>query len=126
MTLIRIAVLGLAVLLLVSWTVAQAGDEAPAGETTKTEKLAEASAKLAERAHHLADVRWRNGMGTPLEVSDALLRMQDSQVREVLALKDYRLSLARLERAAGRPVPLISRHFDEFSFDALIPEDRKP
>jgi len=84
------------------------------------------TAKLAERAHHLADVRWRNGMGTPLEVSDALLRMQDSQVREVLALKDYRLSLARLERAAGRPVPLISRHFDEFSFDAIVLEDRKP
>jgi hypothetical protein len=65
-------------------------------------------------------------MGTPLEVSDALLRMQDSQVREVLALKEYRLSLARLERAAGRPVPLISRHFDEFSFDAIVHEDRKP
>jgi outer membrane protein TolC len=84
------------------------------------------TAKLAERAHHLADVRWRNGMGTPLEVSDALLRMQDSQVREVLALKDYRLSLARLERAAGRPVPLISRHFDEFSFDDIVLEDPKP
>jgi len=84
------------------------------------------TAKLAERAHHLADVRWRNGMGTPLEVSDALLRMQDSQVREVLALKEYRLSLARLERAAGRPVPLISRHFDEFSFDSIVHEDSKP
>lgn len=84
------------------------------------------TAKLAERAHHLADVRWRNGMGTPLEVSDALLRMQDAQVREVLALKDYRLSLARLERAAGRPVPLTARHFDEFSFDATAREDRKP
>jgi len=84
------------------------------------------TAKLAERAHPLADVRWRNGMGTPLEVSDALLRMQDSQVREVLALKEYRLSLARLERAAGRPVPLISRHFDEFSFDSIVHEDSKP
>ncbi len=40
MTLIRIVFLGLAVLLPVSWTVAQAADEAapPAGETTKTEK----------------------------------------------------------------------------------------
>jgi len=84
------------------------------------------TAKLSERAHHLADVRWRNGMGTPLEVSDALLGMQDAQVREVLALKEYRLSLARLERAAGRPVALSPRHFDEFSFDPTAPEDRKP
>ena len=84
------------------------------------------TAKLAERAHHLADVRWRNGMGTQLEVSDALLRMQDAQVREVQALKDYRLSLARLERAAGRPVALSSPSFDEFSFDPTAREDRKP
>jgi len=48
MTLIRIAVLGLAVLLPVSWTVAQAGDEAPAGETTKTEKTKKTKKKKAD------------------------------------------------------------------------------
>ena len=82
------------------------------------------TAKLAERAHHLADVRWRNGMGTPLEVSDALLRMQDAQVNEVQALKDYRLSLARLQRAAGQPVPLQSRTFEELTSDTNAKEDR--
>ena len=82
------------------------------------------TAKLAERAHHLADVRWRNGMGTQLEVSDALLRMQDAQVNEVQALKDYRLSLARLQRAAGQPVPLQSRTFEELTSDTNAKEDR--
>jgi hypothetical protein len=47
MTLIRIVFLGLAVLLPVSWTVAQAGDEAPAGET-KTEKTKKTKKKKAD------------------------------------------------------------------------------
>lgn len=75
------------------------------------------TARLAERAHHLAEVRWRNGLGTQLEVSDARLRLQDAQVNEVLALKEYRLSLARLERAAGRAVATTPRSLDDLSFD---------
>jgi outer membrane protein TolC len=75
------------------------------------------TARLAGRAHHLAEVRWRNGLGTQLEVSDARLRMQDAQVNEVLAFKEYRLSLARLERAAGRAVATTARMLDELSFD---------
>jgi outer membrane protein TolC len=82
------------------------------------------TARLAERAHHLADVRWRNGMGTQLEVSDALLGMQDAQVNEVQALKDYRLSLARLQRAAGQPVPLVSRTFEQIITETNAREDR--
>jgi outer membrane protein len=75
------------------------------------------TARLAERAWHLADVRWRNGLGTQLEVSDARLQMQNAEVNEVLALKEYRLSLARLERAAGRPVPTANKSYDDLSFD---------
>ncbi len=87
------------------------------------------TARLAERAHHLAEVRWRNGLGTQLEVSDARLRMQDAQVNEVLALKEYRLSLARLDRAAGRSVATTPRSLDELSFDLTTPiphEESKP
>jgi outer membrane protein TolC len=82
------------------------------------------TAKLAERAHYLADVRWRNGIGTQLEVSDARLQMLDAQVNEVLALKEYRLSLARLDRAAGHAVPTTNKSIDDLSFDPTPHEER--
>ena len=82
------------------------------------------TAQLAERAHHLADVRWKNGLGTQLEVSDARLQMLNAQVNEVLALKDYRLSLARLDRAAGRPVATEMKTFEELTFDPMPIEER--
>ena len=46
MNLIRVIFLGLAVILPVSWTVAHAGDEAPAGE--KTEKTTKKTKKDEE------------------------------------------------------------------------------
>jgi hypothetical protein len=50
--------------------------------------------------------------------------MQNAQVAEVLAVKDYRLSLARLERAAGHPVTTQERSFETLT-TALSPrEDR--
>lgn len=73
------------------------------------------TARLAERAYHLADVRWKNGLSTQLEVSDSRLQMQNAQVNEVLALKQYRLSLARLDRAAGHPVTTALKNFDDLS-----------
>jgi hypothetical protein len=82
------------------------------------------TARLATRAYQLAEVRWRNGLSTQLEVSDARLQMQNAQVAEVLAVKDYRLSLARLERAAGHPVTTQERSFETLT-TALSPrEDR--
>jgi len=60
----------------------------------------------AVRAQHLASVRFGSGIATALEVSDARLAMQQSQVNEAAATRDYLLSVAALERALGRPVPL--------------------
>jgi hypothetical protein len=49
MNLIRIVFLGLAVLLPTTWTIAQAGDEAPAGETKEPKKAKKTKkAKKAE------------------------------------------------------------------------------
>ncbi len=73
------------------------------------------TAALAQRAHHLATVRWRNGLSTQLEVSDARLRMQTAEVNEVAAVKDYRLALLQLERVTGRPLPLENRSLDALS-----------
>jgi len=60
----------------------------------------------AERAQHLASVRYANGITTPLEVSDARLALQQAQVNEAQALRDYLLGIASLERALGHPVPV--------------------
>lgn len=58
------------------------------------------------RAHHLAAVRYANGITTALEVSDARLAMQQAQVNEAQAMRDYLLGVAALERALGGAVPL--------------------
>lgn len=58
----------------------------------------------AARAQHLASVRFANGIATPLEVSDARLALQQAQVNEAQASRDYLLGLAALERALGRPL----------------------
>ena len=84
------------------------------------------TARLAERTHHLAVVRWQNGLSTQLEVSTARLRMQNTQANEVQALKDYRLSLARLDRAAGRTVPTTPRSLDDLSYDPTPKTESKP
>jgi outer membrane protein TolC len=80
--------------------------------------------QLATRAHHLATVRWKNGLSTQLEVSDARLQMQTAEVNEVAAGKDYRLALLRLERAAGRPLALVNQSLDDLSTTLPVDGDR--
>ncbi len=63
----------------------------------------------AARAHHLASVRYTNGIATALEVSDARLAMQQARVNEAQATRDYLLGVAALERALGRLVPMVRR-----------------
>jgi outer membrane protein TolC len=62
--------------------------------------------RQAGRAHYLAGVRYANGLTTQLEVSDARVLRQQAEVNEIQATRDYLLSLAQLERALGRPVPV--------------------
>jgi outer membrane protein TolC len=61
----------------------------------------------AERAQHLASVRYANGIATALEVSDARLALEQASVNEAQATRDYLLAIAALERALGHPVPLM-------------------
>ncbi len=60
----------------------------------------------AERAQHLATVRYANGIATALEVSDARLALQQASVNEAAATRDYLLAIAALERAVGHAVTL--------------------
>jgi outer membrane protein len=62
----------------------------------------------AGRAQHLASVRYANGIATALEVSDARLALQQASLNEAQATRDYLVAIAALERALGRPVPLVT------------------
>ena len=73
------------------------------------------TAGLSERAHHLADVRYQNGLSTQLEVSDARLQMQTAQINEAEATKNDRLALLELERALGHTVPTVKRPLEELT-----------
>lgn len=77
---------------------------------------------LAQRAHHLADVRYGNGLATQLEVTDARVQEQTAEIQQVQAIKDYRLALLELERALGRKVTTATRSYDELSADVDRPE----
>ena len=49
-----------------------------------------------------AQGRFDAGVGTILELTDAQLALTQAQNTEAQALSDYRIALARLDRAAGR------------------------
>ena len=57
--------------------------------------------ELARRAYRIADVRFRGGLSTSLELADARLQLRASEVNEVQATRDYLNALAWLEFAHG-------------------------
>jgi outer membrane protein TolC len=82
------------------------------GEIARTQALLGArheTVRQAGRAHHLATVRYANGLTTQLEVSDARLLRQQAEVNEIQAMRDYLLALAQLERALGHTVAVERR-----------------
>ena len=56
----------------------------------------------AQENFRLAQGRFDAGVGTILELTDAQLALTQAQSTEAQALADYRISLARLDRAVGR------------------------
>lgn len=82
--------------------------------------------RQALRAHHLASVRYTNGMSTQLEVSDARLIAQQAAADEVQATRDYRLALAQLEHALGRPVPVQVKTLDQIANINQQTEGKQP
>jgi outer membrane protein TolC len=81
--------------------------------------------RLAERARYLAGVRYANGLATEVEVSDARVLARQAEVNEVQAARDYLVALAQLERALGRPVPVVRRPIDQLA-QAPNVKERQP
>jgi outer membrane protein TolC len=63
---------------------------------------------LAEQTLELGDLRYRNGLATQLEVSDASLLLDEARVNEIEALAAYVTALAQIERLAGGRLALLT------------------
>jgi outer membrane protein TolC len=63
---------------------------------------------LARQTLDLAELRYRNGLATQLEVSDTALLLDQARVNEIQALHDLVKALAQLERLSGGRVQLLS------------------
>ena len=61
----------------------------------------------------VSQVRYSNGLSTQLEVSDARLLLQQAEVNEAQAMRDYLMSVAQLEQALGRPVKVEQRPLEQ-------------
>ena len=58
----------------------------------------------AERVYELTELRFREGLATQLDVSDARLALQQARMNQVTAQHDFYRALARAERALGTAV----------------------
>lgn len=65
--------------------------------------VANASVVEAREALRLANVRYRAGVGTQLEVNDAQTALTQAETNQVNAQYDYLAAQARLQRATGQP-----------------------
>lgn len=86
------------------------------GELQRTQVLLLArreTVQQATQAQHIAQVRYANGLTTQLEVSDARLLLQQAEVNQAQAMRDYLMSVAQLEQALGRPVKVEQRPIEQ-------------
>jgi outer membrane protein TolC len=71
-------------------------------ETEERIQAAQVAVTSAQENFRLAQGRFDAGVGTILELTDAQLALTQAQNSEAQALADFRISLARLDRAVGR------------------------
>jgi outer membrane protein len=79
--------------------------EAASLNIQETEERIQAAQKAVESAREnfrLAQGRFDAGVGTIIELTDAQLALTQAQFTEAQAVNDYRINVARLERALGR------------------------
>jgi outer membrane protein len=62
------------------------------------------TARQARRAYEIAEVRYREGISTQLELSDARLSLQQAQANQALAARDLRIAEARVRLLRDLPL----------------------
>lgn len=70
-------------------------------ETTNRIDTTELTVRQARENLDLAEGRYASGVGSPIEVTDALLALSNARTSYISALADYQNALAALERATG-------------------------
>jgi outer membrane protein TolC len=65
--------------------------------------VAELSVRQATENLELANGRYASGVGSPIEVTDALVAASNAKTAQISALYDYKLAQSSLEKAAGEP-----------------------
>lgn len=68
-----------------------------------------ATVAQARRALELAELRFRSGLATQLDISSARLMLEQARVNEAQSLFNYLNALARLERVSGGEIPLVAQ-----------------
>lgn len=63
--------------------------------------VAELTVKQAEENYELAHGRYEEGVGSPIEETDALVKLSNARLNVVAALADYKVAEAELQRAIG-------------------------
>ncbi len=63
----------------------------------------------AEKAYQIARIRWDNGIGTSLELTDAELNLSEAKVMLEQTMAYYLIALAGIERSVGLPLEEIVR-----------------
>jgi outer membrane protein len=71
-----------------------------------------ATVAQAQRTLELAELRFRTGLATQLDISSARLLLQQARVNEAQALYNYVTALARLERVSGGEIPLLQARLE--------------
>jgi len=72
-------------------------------EAAERSVAAELTVRQAIENLELANGRYASGVGSPIEVTDALVAASNAKLSEISALYDYKIALAGLERAVGEP-----------------------
>jgi len=62
---------------------------------------AEVQVKLAKETLELASLRYEAGVGSVVEVTDAMVLLRDAELSRIFALSEYRVAQAGIERAMG-------------------------
>jgi outer membrane protein len=70
-------------------------------EANESIKSSKRLVEQAQEAFRLADARYKEGVGSPVEISDAQVTLQNAKNSYVQSLFDYQLSLIKLKRAIG-------------------------
>ncbi len=70
-------------------------------EAEESVRVSEKALAQAERKYGLATGRYRVGVGSPLEVTDAEVSLANARVNSIQSLAGYKIAEARIEKAMG-------------------------